>query len=86
MNGSRHARKVPVSRPHLKCWDDEACRYLHQCHKPSGLICDTAGCEEPAGTWWTPIWCPDHDVERLTQISGEFDRILHSLRGTLMGH
>ena len=31
--------------------------------------CLTAGCEEPAGTPWGPLWCADHDDERIHRIS-----------------
>jgi hypothetical protein len=52
----------------------------HVCQKPSGHTCVEAGCNQPAGTLWGPLWCPVHDVERLdgisqslTEIAGMFD-------------
>jgi hypothetical protein len=41
----------------------------HVCAKPSGQICFETGCGEPAGTLWGPLWCPDHDAERIDRIS-----------------
>ena len=40
----------------------------HVCHQPSGRTC-IEDCDQPAGTWWGPHWCPDHDVERIDRIS-----------------
>jgi hypothetical protein len=41
----------------------------HVCHEPSGRVCIEKGCAEPAGTWWGPYWCPEHDAQRLDGIS-----------------
>lgn len=54
-----------ASRAHPNCWGDAG----HVCQQPSGRICVERGCDEPAGTLWTPFWCPDHDVERLERVS-----------------
>lgn len=40
----------------------------HVCQEPSGRTCIEQGCNEPAGTWWGPLWCPGHDQERLDRI------------------
>jgi hypothetical protein len=64
-------------RPHQRCWTDTG--YQHICHEPSGYVCDTDGCGAEAGTWWTPYWCPDCDVDRLSRISAELDAMLTSL-------
>lgn len=41
----------------------------HTCQQPSGRTCIEAGCDEPAGTLWGPVWCPEHDAVRLDQCS-----------------
>ena len=41
----------------------------HVCQKPSGVLCVEAGCDEPAGTLWTDLWCPEHDMERLDRVT-----------------
>lgn len=46
----------------------------HTCARPSGRRCVEAGCDETAGTRWGPMWCPDHDAQRL-------DRVCTQLRG-----
>lgn len=46
----------------------------HQCQKPSGRTCVERGCAEPAGTLWGPLWCPDHDAERLDRVGAELRR------------
>lgn len=47
---------------------------LHYCQIPSGRECVEIGCDREAGTQWGPLWCPDHDLERL-------DRVTKSLEG-----
>lgn len=52
----------------------------HVCQQPSGRTCVEDGCEEPAGTWWGPYWCPEHDKERLDRISASLDQIMEQFR------
>jgi hypothetical protein len=54
-----------VGRPHPHCWTGDG--YVHNCHKPSGRTC--LDCDQPAGTPWGPMWCPECDVKRLDRIS-----------------
>lgn len=61
-----------VTRSHPGCWTGTA--YQHTCHRPSGRPC--IDCGAPAGTPWTPLWCPDCDVARLDRISADLDRIM----------
>lgn len=35
--------------------------------------CIEAGCNDPAGTWWSPLWCFRHNVERMDRIDARFD-------------
>lgn len=39
----------------------------------TGKPCVVKGCEKPAGTWWGPSWCFEHNVERLDRISVSLD-------------
>lgn len=55
---------------HPKCVDGK-----HVCQRPSGRVCDVAGCGAEAGTLWGPFWCPEHDKERLDRISASFAEI-----------
>jgi hypothetical protein len=48
----------------------------HVCHVPSGRTCLTDNCEQAAGTHWGPLWCPEHDKERLDRISAQLEAIL----------
>lgn len=63
-----------MTRSHPKCWTDD--RYEHHCHQPSGRTCIERGCDNPAGTPWSPYWCPACDVARLDRISANLEDIL----------
>lgn len=54
---------------HPKCTDG------HICQEPSGRTCIEAGCDEAAGTLWGPLWCPDHDRERLNRIDAQLSAL-----------
>ena len=54
----------------------------HTCQQPSGRTCIEQGCDEPAGTLWGPLWCPEHDADRLNHAS----RQMESLLGAPPGH
>ena len=41
----------------------------------SGKPCYTKGCKEPAGTWWSPLWCFKHNVERMDRITKSLEAI-----------
>lgn len=64
------AGKEPIPEPregraHPNCHGPDG----HICQKPSGARCVEAGCNEPAGTLWGPLWCPEHDMERLDRVT-----------------
>lgn len=71
-------------------WDDRymmgnshpQCREAgeHVCQQPSGRTCIEDGCEQAAGTFWGPLWCPDHDQERIDRIDSQMREIARSLR------
>ena len=48
----------------------------HICQQPSGRTCIERGCAKPAGTRWGPLWCPDHDRERLDRIRSQLEALL----------
>lgn len=35
----------------------------------TGKQCVEKGCKKPAGTWWSPHWCFEHNVERMKRVS-----------------
>lgn len=41
----------------------------------TGKRCIEDGCEEAAGTWWSPYWCFKHNAERMHRITGQFEEI-----------
>ena len=55
------------------------CGAGHVCVQPSGRECIEPGCHAPAGTLWGPMWCPEHDQERLDRISGQMAGMLADL-------
>lgn len=66
---------INVAEPHAKCSEG------HICQEPSGRVCCEPGCDEQAGTWWGPYWCPEHDKERLYRISRSFESMMAELTG-----
>ena len=34
----------------------------------TGKNCLVAGCSQPAGTAWSPLWCVKHNISRMKQI------------------
>jgi hypothetical protein len=58
-----------------------SCTNGHTCQVPSGRTCIEDGCNEPAGTKWGPLWCPDHDKERLDRITASLESILADMGG-----
>jgi hypothetical protein len=65
-----------MTRAHQRCIDAGE----HICQQPSGRKCIVAGCDREAGTLWGPLWCPDHDRERIDRISGQMAKISTSFR------
>ena len=39
--------------------------------EPASHVCIEQGCEQPAGTPWTGLWCARHDVMRLERIGSQ---------------
>lgn len=64
-----------MSGSHPKCIDG------HICQKPSGRVCIEPGCNQTAGTLWGPLWCPEHDKERLDRIDASLAEIMAALGG-----
>lgn len=54
----------------------QQCSGGHVCQEHSGRVCIEVGCDAPAGTWWGPYWCPEHDKERLDRISGQLEALV----------
>lgn len=52
------------------------CKEYHVCEVPSGRVCIEHECEQPAGTLWGPMWCPDHDQIRLERVSAQMKGLL----------
>ena len=40
-----------------------------------GHTCIEMGCEQPAGTAWSPYWCFEHNVERIERITQQLAEI-----------
>ena len=65
-----------MSESHAKCVENGS----HLCQELSGRTCVEPACDADAGTWWGPLWCPEHDKERLDRIGDSFDQILASAK------
>ncbi len=64
-----------MSRIHDQCWGEQKGAYAHNCQKPSGETCANPECGNPAGTLWSPHWCPDCDAERQQRIEDQLNEI-----------
>ena len=42
----------------------------------TGKRCIEPGCNNPAGTAWSPYWCFQHNVERINRISQQLDAMV----------
>lgn len=43
----------------------------------TGKRCIEPGCKREAGTWWSPLWCRQHNTARMDRISGRLDPLLN---------
>ena len=43
---------------------------------PEARKCVEQGCDEPAGTRWSPYWCERHDKERRDRITEQLDGLV----------
>ena len=41
----------------------------------TGRPCIEPGCNEPAGTWWSPLWCHGCNVKRMDRITKSLENI-----------
>lgn len=41
----------------------------------TGKRCVESGCDRPAGTHWSPLWCFEHNVERIKRIDRQLEEI-----------
>ena len=46
----------------------------------AGKPCIEEGCDEPAGTWWSPHWCFKHNVERIRRITRQMEEFEASFK------
>jgi len=45
----------------------------------TGKLCIEAGCNNPAGTAWSPYWCFEHNVKRIKHIGDQLAKIKQSM-------
>lgn len=45
----------------------------------TGEICIEPGCNNPAGSAWSPFWCAEHNIIRMDRINGGFREIMEHL-------
>ena len=41
----------------------------------TGKLC-VEGCGRPAGTYWSPFWCVECNIERIDRINNRFSEML----------
>jgi len=42
----------------------------------TGEECAEKGCQNPAGTWWSPYWCVECNIKRMDKITNSLNRLL----------
>lgn len=50
----------------------------HEGNSPAhhtGKPCIERGCDKPAGTAWSHLWCMEHNVERMNRITRNLEEI-----------
>jgi hypothetical protein len=47
----------------------------------TGKPCIERGCNNPAGTAWSPFWCQPCNAKRMDRISASLDRVLYEPDG-----
>lgn len=70
-----HPTAMTDGFPHRDTADD---RNGHSHH--TGKPCIEKGCNEPAGTAWSHLWCQKHNAERMDRISESLVRILEGMK------
>lgn len=73
----RKATSEPLPESHRQCL------HGHICQKPSGRACAEQPCDQPAGTWWGPYWCPEHDKQRLDRVTRGFASVMEGHRAAV---
>jgi hypothetical protein len=41
----------------------------------TGKDCIEPGCHNPAGTWWSPLWCFQCNVKRMDRITMQLEKM-----------
>jgi hypothetical protein len=47
----------------------------------TGRSCMVGGCQEPAGTAWSPLWCLKHNISRMNQIEEVYRNVERAVSG-----
>jgi hypothetical protein len=51
----------------------------------TGKKCIEPGCNEPAGTAWSPYWCVKHNIERMDRIGRQMAEIERQMNKDMEG-
>jgi len=46
----------------------------------TGKVCIEHGCNNPAGTAWSPYWCVECNIKRMDGITKSLEKIMESFR------
>ena len=64
----------------MKPWLDPNHRGNGSEHR-TGRKCIEPGCDHPAGTWWSPLWCQPCNGKRIEQIDAQMKDLLAYAEG-----
>jgi len=62
-------------------YNDRTCEGNSAKHH-TGKICIEPGCNNPAGTAWSPYWCVDCNIERINLVTKQMEDLLNNMRKT----
>lgn len=46
----------------------------------TGTTCIVPECNDPAGTYWSPYWCFNHNVKRINKINDHLASMVEKLK------
>lgn len=64
-----------VKKGEMKAFEDPENRGNSDIHH-TGKLCTEVGCDNPAGTWWSPHWCFPCNVKRMQRIGKHLESMM----------
>ncbi len=65
----------------MRPFEDPTHEGNHSGEYMTGKSCLVAGCTQPAGTAWSPLWCVKHNISRMNQIEAVYRAVEQAVQG-----